>query len=100
MKKFTLWLLFAFCALVANAQTASVYLRGTNYGWDNGTKLEYNPTEAAYVYTETTTANLASNFKFWIDGGWYKYGDYISWNLSKNENNIRTYAEKKTFADA
>ena len=78
-----------------------VYLYGDNYyeKWEAGVKLEYNSTEAAYVYTETTTANLASNFKIWIDGGWYRYGDYISWNLSKNENNIRTYAEIKTFAD-
>ena len=98
MKKFTLWLLFAFCALVANAQTASVYLRGTNYGWDNGTKLEYNPTEAAYVYTETNPANLASDFKIVIDGGWYRYGDNESWNLADNNNN-RTYEEIKTFPD-
>lgn len=101
MKKFTLWLLFAFVALVANAETASVYLKGEVYGWkdNNGVKLEYNSTEAAYVYTETNPANLASNFKIVIDGGWYRYGDYISWNLSKNENNIRPYAEIKTFAD-
>lgn len=78
-----------------------VYLYGDNYyeKWEAGVKLEYNSTEAAYVYTETTTANLASNFKIWIDGGWYRYGDYISWNLSQNENNIRPYAEIKTFAD-
>ena len=78
-----------------------VYLYGDNYyeKWEAGVKLEYKSTEAAYVYTETTPANLASNFKIWIDGGWYRYGDYISWNLSKNENNIRTYAEIKTFAD-
>ena len=68
MKKFTLWLLFAFVALVANAETASVYLKGEVYGWkdNNGVKLEYNSTEAAYVYTETNTANLASDFKIWI----------------------------------
>lgn len=78
-----------------------VYLYGDNYyeKWEAGVKLEYNSTEAAYVYTETNTANLASDFKIWIDGGWYRYGDFISWNLSQNENNIRTYAEIKTFAD-
>ena len=93
MKKFTLWLLFAFVALVANAQTASVYLRGTNYGWDNGTKLEYNPTEAAYVYTETNPANLAGEFKIVIDGeGWYSYE---SFRLS-DKDNILTYVEIKT----
>ena len=85
----------------APVEPASVYLKGEVYGWkdNNGVKLEYNPEDKTYVYTETTTANLASNFKIWIDGGWYRYGDYISWNLSKNENNIRTYAEIKTFAD-
>ena len=92
MKKFTLWLLFAFCALVANAQTASVYLRGTNYGWDNGTKLEYNPTDATYVYTETTPANLAGEFKIVIDGSWYSYE---SFRLS-DKDNILTYVEIKT----
>lgn len=78
-----------------------VYLYGDNYyeKWEAGVKLEYNPEDKTYVYTETTPANLASNFKILIDGGWYRYGDYISWNLSKNENNIRTYAEIKTFAD-
>lgn len=99
MKKFTLWLLFAFVALVANAQTASVYLRGTNYGWDNGTKLEYNSTEAAYVYTETNPANLASDFKIVIDGSWCRYDNLESWNLSQNKNYIRTYEEIKTFPD-
>lgn len=97
MKKFTLWLLFAFVALVANAQTASVYLRGTNYGWDNGTKLEYNPTDATYVYTETTPANLAGEFKIVIDGrSWYSYDNLESWNLSQNKNYIRTYEVIKT----
>ena len=97
MKKFTLWLLFAFVALVANAQTASVYLRGTNYGWDNGTKLEYNPTDATYVYTETTPANLAGEFKIVIDGrSWYSYDNLESWNLSRNKNYIRTYEVIKT----
>ena len=98
MKKFTLWLLFAFVALVANAET-SVYLRGTNYGWDNGTKLEYNSTEAAYVYTETNPANLASNFKIVIDGSWYRYEHYESWNLADNNNNNRTYEEIKVIND-
>lgn len=88
MKKFTLWLLFAFVALVANAQTASVYLRGTNYGWDNGTKLEYNSTEAAYVYTETTPANLAGEFKIVIGGGWYSCK---SFELYEKDNYIHTY---------
>ena len=97
MKKFTLWLLFAFVALVANAETASVYLRGTNYGWDNGTKLEYNPTDATYVYTETNPANLAGEFKIVIDGkGWYSYDNLESWNLSQNKNYIRTYEVIKT----
>lgn len=95
MKKFTLWLLFAFCALVANAETASVYLRGTNYGWDNGTKLEYNPTDDTYVYTETNPANLAGEFKIVIDG-WYSYDNLESWNLSQNKNYIRTYEVIKT----
>lgn len=100
MKKFTLWLLFAFVALVANAQTASVYLRGTNYGWDNGTKLEYNSTEAAYVYTETTPANLASNFKIVIDGKWYRYENYEDFDLLDNKkNNTRTYEEIKVIND-
>lgn len=78
-----------------------VYLYGDNYyeKWEAGVKLAYDSTEAAYVYTETTTANLASNFKILIDGGWYRYGDYISWNLSQNKNYIRPYAEIKTFAD-
>lgn len=85
----------------APVEPASVYLYGDNYyeKWEAGVKLEYNPKDKTYVYTETTPANLASEFKIWIDGGWYRYGDYISWNLSKNENNIRTYAEIKTFAD-
>ena len=85
----------------APVEPASVYLYGDNYyeKWEAGVKLEYNSTEAAYVYTETNTANLASDFKIWIDGGWYRYGDYISWNLSKNKNYIRQYAEIKTFAD-
>ena len=99
MKKFTLWLLFAFVALVANAETASVYLRGTNYGWDNGTKLEYNSTEAAYVYTDTNPANLASDFKIVIDGSWCRYDNLESWNLSQNKNYIRTYEVIKTFPD-
>lgn len=85
----------------APVEPASVYLYGDNYyeKWEAGVKLEYNPEDKTYVYTETTTANLASNFKIWIDGGWYRYGDYISWNLSKNKNYIRQYAEIKTFAD-
>lgn len=84
----------------APVEPASIYLKGANYNnWADGPKLEYNPKDKTYVYTETTPANLASNFKILIDGGWYRYGDYISWNLSKNENNIRTYAEIKTFAD-
>lgn len=85
----------------APVEPASVYLYGDNYyeKWEAGVKLEYNPKDKTYVYTETTTANLASNFKIWIDGGWYRYGDYISWNLSKNKNYIRQYAEIKTFAD-
>lgn len=85
----------------APVEPASVYLYGDNYyeKWEAGVKLEYNPEDKTYVYTETTPANLASEFKIWIDGGWYRYGDYIIWNLSKNENNIRTYAEIKTFAD-
>lgn len=84
----------------APVEPASIYLKGANYNnWADGPKLEYKPEDKTYVYTETTPANLASNFKILIDGGWYRYGDYISWNLSKNENNIRTYAEIKTFAD-
>ena len=56
MKKFTLWLLFAFVALVANAGNFSVYLKidGTNVletstvkvhisDTDNGTTLEESP---------------------------------------------------------
>lgn len=76
-----------------------VYLYGDNYyeKWEAGVKLEYNSTEAAYVYTETTTANLASNFKILIDGGWYRYGDYEKFDLSPK--NIRTYEEIKTFPD-
>ena len=84
----------------APVEPASVNLKGANYnGWKDGPKFEYKPEDKTYVYTETTTANLAGEFKIVIDGGWYRYGDYISWNLSKNENNIRTYAEIKTFAD-
>lgn len=81
----------------APVEPASVYLYGDKYynNWEAGVKLEYNPKDKTYVYTETNPANLASNFKIVIDGGWYRYGDYISWNLSKNENNIRTYEEIK-----
>lgn len=82
----------------APVEPASVYLRGTNYGWDNGTKLEYNPTDATYVYTETTPANLAGEFKIVIDGSWYRYEHYESWNLADNNNN-RTYEEIKVIND-
>lgn len=81
----------------APVEPASVYLKGEVYGWkdNNGVKLEYNPEDKTYVYTETTPANLASNFKIVIDGGWYRYASYEKFNLSENKN-IRTYEEITT----
>lgn len=78
-----------------------VYLYGDNYyeKWEAGVKLEYNSTEAAYVYTETNPANLASNFKIVIDGSWYRYDNLESWNLSQNKNYNRTYEEIKVIND-
>lgn len=79
----------------APVEPASVYLKGAEYnGWKDGPKLEYNPEDKTYVYTETTTANLASKFKILIDGGWYRYEHYESWKLADNDNN-RTYEEIK-----
>ena len=80
----------------APVEPASVYLKGEVYGWkdNNGVKLKYNPEDKTYVYTETTPANLASNFKIVIDGGWYRYEHYESWKLADNDNN-RTYEEIK-----
>lgn len=80
----------------APVEPASVYLKGEVYGWNdnNGVKLEYKPEDKTYVYTETTTANLASNFKIVIDGRWYRYEHYKSWKLADNNNN-RTYEEIK-----
>lgn len=77
----------------APVETAAVYLKGANYnGWGDGPKLEYNPEDKTYVYTETTTANLAGEFKIVIDGDWYSYE---SFKLSEKEN-ILTYVEIKT----
>ena len=81
----------------APVEPASVYLKGEVYGWkdNNGVKLVYNPEDKTYVYTETTPANLASNFKIVIDGGWYRYASYEKFNLSEYKN-IRTYEEITT----
>ena len=79
-----------------------VYLYGDNYyeKWEAGVKLEYNSTEAAYVYTETTPANLASKFKILIDGKWYRYEKYEDFDLLDNKkNNTRTYEEIKEIGD-
>lgn len=74
----------------APVEPASVYLRGDNYSWDNGTKLEYNPEDKTYVYTEETNpANLAGEFKIVIDGNWYSYQNF---KLS-DKKNILTYVE-------
>lgn len=80
----------------APVEPASVYLKGEVYGWNdnNGVKLEYKPEDKTYVYTETTPANLASNFKIVIDGGWYRYEHYKDFDLSPK--NIRTYEEITT----
>lgn len=86
----------------APVEPASVYLKGEVYGWkdNNGVKLEYNPEDKTYVYTETTPANLASNFKIVIDGGWYRYEHYESFNLlDDKKNNTREYEEIKVIND-
>ena len=78
----------------APVETAAVYLKGANYnGWKDGPKFEYKPEDKTYVYTETTTANLAGEFKIVIDGNWYSCK---SFELSEKENYIHTYEEIKT----
>lgn len=77
----------------APVEPASVYLKGANYnGWGDGPKFEYNPKDKTYVYTETTTANLAGEFKIVIDGNWYSCK---SFELSEKDNYIHTYEEIK-----
>ena len=68
----------------APVEPASVNLKGANYnGWKDGPKFEYKPEDKTYVYTETTTANLAGEFKIVIDGGWYSCK---SFELSEKDN--------------
>ena len=85
----------------APVEPASVYLKGANYnGWKDGPKFEYNPEDKTYVYTETTTANLAGNFKIVIDGSWYRYEHDKDFNLLDNKkNNTREYEEIKVIND-
>lgn len=85
----------------APVEPASVYLKGANYNnWADGPKLEYNPEDKTYVYTETNPANLASKFKILIDGKWYRYENSEDFDLLDNKkNNTRTYEEIKEIGD-
>lgn len=85
----------------APVEPASVYLKGANYNnWADGPKLEYNPEDKTYVYTETNPANLASKFKILIDGKWYRYENSEDFDLLDNKkNNTREYEEIKEIGD-